>query len=187
MARACAAIPFAILLSSAIGNLQPAQPPGDATAIEAIFAELRDYGVVIELLCLAVIPAICEELLCRGTLLSGLKRGTGTTGGVLLSAFLFASLHMSPYRFLPQLVLGMALAVLALRYRSVIPCMILHAGHNGGLVLIDRAGGSETLSTLPPLAALGFGILGMWLLIVMPSRRERIGDAPTAGPLTTQP
>ncbi len=171
--RALAAIPFAILLSSAIGNLQPTPPPGDTTAIEAIFAELRDYGLVVELLCLAIIPGICEELLCRGTLLSGLKRGVGTTGGVLLSAFLFACLHMSPYRFLPQMVLGVALAVLALRYRSVIPCMLLHAGHNGGLVVIDRAGGSEVLGALPPLAALGFGILGMWLLVVMPTRAER--------------
>ena len=181
--RALAAIPFAILLSSAIGNLQPAPPPGDTTAIEAIFADLREYGLLIELLCLAVIPGICEELLCRGTLLSGLRRGTGTTGGVLLSAFLFACLHMSPYRFLPQIVLGVALALLALRYRSVIPGMILHAGHNAGLVLIDRSPeGSEALGMLPPLAALGFGILGMWLLIMMPSPQERNRGALLASP-----
>jgi sodium transport system permease protein len=175
LARALAAIPFAILLSSAIGNLQPAPPPGDTSAAETLFADLRSYGPVIELLCLAVIPGVCEELLCRGTLLSGLTRGTGAIGGVTLSAFLFASLHLSPYRFLPQFVLGIALALLALRYRSILPCMLLHAGHNGGLVLIDRAGGSQLLGDVPPLAALGFGILGIWLLIVMPSRRERLG------------
>jgi len=176
LARALAAVPFAILLSSAIGSLQPSPPPSDNSTAEAFaeaLAQLRSYGLVIELLCIAAIPAICEELLCRGTLLAGLTRGTGAVGGVTLSAFLFASLHLSPYRFLPQFVLGIALALLALRYRSVIPCMVLHAGHNGGLILIERAGGAQALAELPPLAALGFGILGIWLLIVMPSRRER--------------
>ena len=174
IARAVAAIPFAILLSLAIGNLQPAAPPSDHTAFEAIIAELHSYGPIIELLCLAVIPGICEELLCRGTLLSGLSRGTGAAGGVLVSAFLFACLHMSPYRFLPQLSLGIFLALLALRYHSLIPCVILHAGHNAGVLLLpDIPGVSDALEKLPPLAALGVGILGLWVLIVMPSRSER--------------
>lgn len=174
VARTIAAIPFAILLSLAIGNLQPQPPVGDLSEIEKLLADLNSYGVVVMLVCLAVIPGICEELLCRGTLLQGFTRGTGVTGGVVLSSFLFACLHLSPYRFLPQMVLGVVLALLALRYRSVIPCMLLHAGHNAGLLLLDRSGGAELLVDLPPLAALGIGILGLWLLIVMPSRRERV-------------
>ena len=129
--------------------------------------------MLVELLCLAIVPGICEELLCRGTLLTGLSRGTGRLWGVALSSFLFASLHLSPYRFLPQMVLGVVLALLALRYRSVVPCMVLHAGHNAGVLLIDHFGGGELLVALPPLAALGFGILGLWFLVVMPSRGER--------------
>jgi len=172
--RTIAAIPFAILLSLAIGNLQPQPPVGDPSEMEKLLADLNSYGVVVMLVCLAVIPGICEELLCRGTLLQGFTRGTGVTGGVVLSSFLFACLHLSPYRFLPQMVLGVVLALLALRYRSVIPCMLLHAGHNAGLLLLDRSGGAELLVDLPPLAALGIGILGLWLLIVMPSRRERV-------------
>jgi sodium transport system permease protein len=172
-ARAAAAIPFAILLSSAIGALQPEPPPADTTAIESLIADLRSYGVVVELLVLALLPALCEELLCRGTLLSGLTRGTGAIGGVLLSSFLFASLHLSPYRFLPQLVLGVALALLALRYRSIIPCIVLHAGHNAGVLMIDRTGGVAALEQVPPLAALGIGVLGLWALIVLPGRAGR--------------
>jgi sodium transport system permease protein len=174
VARAFGAIPFAILLSLAIGNLQPAAPPSDTTAFEAIVTEIHGYGPIIVLLCLAIIPGICEELLCRGTLLSGLSRGTGAVGGVLFSAFLFACLHMSPYRFLPQLSLGIFLALLALRYRSLIPCVILHAGHNAGVLLLpDIPGVSDVLEKLPPLAAFGIGVLGLWVLLIMPSRKER--------------
>jgi membrane protease YdiL (CAAX protease family) len=169
------AIPFAILLSSAIASLQPAPPPSsDPHAIEAIITDLQSYGLVIMLLCVAVVPAVCEELLCRGTLLTGFTRGTGIAGGVLISSFLFASLHMSPYRFLPQMALGIALALLALRYRSVIPCMVLHFGHNAGVLVLDHTSQAYVLSKLPPLAGLGIGILGLWLLIVVTSRRERM-------------
>lgn len=171
--RALAAIPFAILLSAAIGALQPTPPAGDTRELENLITDLRSHGVLIELLCLALVPGICEELLCRGTLLNGLTRGTGRLWGIALSSFLFASLHLSPYRFMPQLVLGVVLALLALRYRSVIPCIVLHAGHNAGVLLIDHAGGSTWLEDQRPLALLGVGILGLWLLIVMPSRRER--------------
>jgi sodium transport system permease protein len=171
--RALAAVPFAILLSSAIGTLQPTPPVGESHELEALITDLRSYGMLIELLCLALVPGICEELLCRGTLLSGLSRGTGRMWGIALSSFLFASLHLSPYRFMPQLVLGVVLALLALRYRSVIPCMVLHAGHNAGVLLIDHAGGSAWLADQRPLALLGVGILGLWLLVVMPARSER--------------
>ena len=173
IARAVCAVPFAILLSAAIASLQPVGPASDASGLEALIADLQSYGLVVVLLCLAVVPGICEELLCRGTLLKGFSRGTGVTGGVLLSSFLFACLHLSPYRFLPQMALGIVLALLALRYRSVIPCMVLHTGHNAGVLLLDHTGNAHVLSALPPLAGLGIGILGLWLLIVMPSRRER--------------
>ncbi|MBA3700498.1 MAG: CPBP family intramembrane metalloprotease [Planctomycetes bacterium] len=171
--RVIAAVPFAILLSLAIGNLQPQPAANDSNELQNLITDLRSYGVIVELVCLALIPGISEELLCRGTLLKGMVRGTGIAGGVLLSSFLFACLHMDPYRFLPQMTLGVVLALLALRYRSVIPCMLLHAGHNAGILLLDRSGSADLLTDLPPLAALGIGILGVWLLLIMPSRRER--------------
>jgi membrane protease YdiL (CAAX protease family) len=81
---------------------------------------------------------------------------------------------MSPYRFLPQLSLGIFLALLALRYRSLIPCVILHAGHNAGVLLLPELPGvPDALEKMPPLVALGVGVLGLWALIVMPSRKAR--------------
>jgi sodium transport system permease protein len=171
VARGIAAIPFAILLSMAIGSLQPQPTDSDTHMLEKMIGELRAHGIFIELICLALIPAVCEEIFCRGTLLSGLTRGTGAIGGVMVSSFLFAALHLSPYRFLPQMSLGIVLALLALRYRSIIPCIILHAGHNAGVLLIDHTGTTTMLESVPPLAALGIGFLGLWFLIIMPQRK----------------
>jgi sodium transport system permease protein len=173
IARSVAAIPFAIFLSMAIGQLQPAPPTQDLSALEKIITGLRDQGLAVTLLCIAIIPALCEEILCRGTLLNGLQRSIGTTGAVLISAFLFASLHLSPYRFLPQMTLGIFLALLALRYRSLWPCVILHAGHNGGVLMLSEWQLERYLSALSPLLMGCIGLLGLLFTLAFPNRKTQ--------------
>jgi sodium transport system permease protein len=171
-ARGLVAVPFAILVSLGIASLQ-GQPPaggdGDGGA-EKLLSELASYGVLVELLCAAVAPAVCEELLCRGTLLAGLKRSLGPGAAAVVSAFLFAALHLSPYRFLPQFALGIALAALTLRTRSIGPAMLLHAGHNGAVLLIERGGHGALLEGFHPLAALALGAVGLVAVIGMRRR-----------------
>jgi membrane protease YdiL (CAAX protease family) len=136
--RSVVIAPLALLLSLAISSLQPTPPPDQASSEQMglIFALIHAQGgLPLVILCIAVAPGICEELLCRGTLLSGLRRGLGPAGAVLISSFLFAVLHLSPYRFLPQFAVGVVLALLALRSGSILPGMMVHTLHNAGAVL----------------------------------------------------
>lgn len=164
-------------------------PPELEGGAEDVLRDLQSHGWAVTLLCAAVLPALCEEVLCRGTLLSGLRRSVGDAGGVVLSAFLFATLHLSPYRFLPQFALGIALAVLTVRARSLLPGMLLHAGHNAGVLLLGagalwlaRLPGAAAIADLPPLAALGIGLLGLWLTLGRSRRAAAPGAAVAAGP-----
>lgn len=169
-ARGVVAVPFAILLSIGISNLQ-GQPPADGDGgVSKIIAELSTYGIVVELLCVALAAAVCEELLCRGTLLSGLKRSLGPGTAVVVSSFLFAVLHLSPYRFLPQFALGIALAALTLRSGSIGPAMLLHAGHNATVLLLERSGKAGALEALHPLLAMAIGALGLAAIILIRRR-----------------
>ena len=113
-------VPVALAISNALGIIQmyvlPAEQPDDIKALETIIhGVITDAGLPLALLAIAVTPGICEELLCRGPMLSGLRRSLGTPSAVMITAFLFAALHMSPYRFLPQMVLGIVLAVVVIR------------------------------------------------------------------------
>lgn len=92
-------------------------------------------GLPLAVLAVGLMPGICEELLCRGTLLSGFRRSLGPAWAVLLSAFLFAALHGSPHRFFPQMWVGIALGLLTLRTGTIWPAVIVHALHNGMVVL----------------------------------------------------
>jgi sodium transport system permease protein len=82
------------------------------------------------LLALAVTPALCEELLFRGLVFSGLRR-LGPIAAVVLSALLFAFAHASIYRLVPTFALGALLGYARLKSGSIVPGMIIHAINNG--------------------------------------------------------
>jgi membrane protease YdiL (CAAX protease family) len=86
-----------------------------------------------------MLPGICEELLFRGVILTGLRRSFGPVAAVAVSALLFAALHASPWRFFPQLLLGVLLALLTLRSGSVLPAVVAHAAYNASAYLIARS------------------------------------------------
>lgn len=140
-------IPVGIGISLLVGGLQSLLVPkeimeqgGDQVmeAVKGIRAQGGAvFGTALLLLCIAILPGICEEFLCRGTLLAGLRKSLGVVGAALISAFLFAALHLSPWRFAPQFALGIMLAVVVWRTRSVFPAMVIHAGHNGALVIAE--------------------------------------------------
>ncbi|QDT37793.1 ABC transporter permease subunit/CPBP intramembrane protease [Stratiformator vulcanicus] len=103
-------------------------------------AELKSIPLALKLICLAVVPAVCEELFFRGFLFSAFKPRVGGWWTVLLTAFLFALFHVFVTdglmlgRFPPTFLLGLALSFIALRSGSVLPGIAMH-GINNGLLL----------------------------------------------------
>jgi sodium transport system permease protein len=82
------------------------------------------------LMYIALLPAVCEELLFRGVLLSGLKRRLRPAALVVVVGIIFGLFHVSLYRIAPTAALGMILTLIALLTGSVFPGMVMHAGNN---------------------------------------------------------
>ncbi len=91
--------------------------------------------IVLSLICLAVLPAICEEILFRGTFLGLWQRPDRRWQAVLATALAFGALHASIFRLAPTAALGLVLGGLSLRSRSVVPGIVAHALNNGLAVL----------------------------------------------------
>lgn len=126
--------------------------------------------LAIKLLVLAVVPAVCEELLVRGAIARGLRPRLGMFGAALLSSLYFAALHGSLARLPITFTLGMVLAIVTLRSGSVVTAMVIHAGNNAAAVLLTQpqlAGAARLLgqqaALFLPAAALATGI-GLWLV-----------------------
>lgn len=79
---------------------------------------------------IAVLPAIGEELLFRGVILSGLLGVFGRRRAIIVSALLFATIHLSPLSFAHLALLGYVLARVRVGSGSLWPCMLIHAAYN---------------------------------------------------------
>ncbi len=90
-------------------------------------------GMVIVLM---VVAPLTEELLFRGLILRGFMQRYGTVVAVLLSTLLFALIHVNPYQFASAILMGVFLAWLFVRTRSLWPCIIAHALFNGHVIVL---------------------------------------------------
>ena len=80
---------------------------------------------------IAVVPPVCEELLFRGLLLSGLRGSCRKWSAILLTAMVFAAFHMFFFRFPVTFAMGIVFGYLCWQSRSVWPAIVAHALHNG--------------------------------------------------------
>lgn len=104
---------------------------------EMIMAEYKNQGISIlgALLDYALMPALGEEILFRVVILTALLEVFSERTAILVSAFMFATIHLSPFSFVHLSLIGILLAVVRLRTGSVYPCIVIHAVYNATIVL----------------------------------------------------
>ncbi|MEI6239894.1 MAG: ABC transporter permease subunit [Planctomycetia bacterium] len=143
---------------------------------------------------IALVPAVCEELLFRGWVLSGLhgrlQLPRGAWAAVGIQAAAFALFHLLPERMPQTFVLGLVLGALVVVTRSLLPAVVCHLAHNSmpvailalagdvpGLAGAVEAGDSsaEMLPNWIVFAAAGAAAAGICLVAigVRPWKRHR--------------
>ena len=76
------------------------------------------------------IAAITEEFFFRGMILSGLKNNYGYWVSIMLSAFLFAFIHVIPWQIVPAFFAGIFLGWIYIKFESIILRICIHAFNN---------------------------------------------------------
>jgi membrane protease YdiL (CAAX protease family) len=102
---------------------------------ESKHAPLTTYAT---LLAAVLIAPICEEIFFRGFVFAGFLRSMPLVWAIILSALLFAVAHADPGSFAVLFFIGLALAFLRWRTRSLWPGILLHLLNNavGALAII---------------------------------------------------
>lgn len=127
---------------------------------------LRSDGVMwIALFHVAIVPAICEEIMFRGYLQRTFEKSWGVWPAILISGLLFGAYHLQLANLLPLATLGILLALVTWLSGSLIPAIAAHFVNNGGAVLLatfypDVAFADITPETAPPIWMLLVSILG---------------------------
>lgn len=119
----------------------------------------------------AVVPAVCEELLFRGWVLAGLlgrqrnnRQAVGLAVGMQAAAF--ALFHLLPERMPQTFVLGLVLGTLVVVTRSLLPAIVCHLAHNSvPLGILWLAGDVPDLAAAVEAGSAGAGArLPGWLV-----------------------
>lgn len=138
---------------------------------EKILALMQGHPAWMSWALMAALPAVCEELLFRGWVLSGLAGRHGSwrrsAAAIVAQAALFAIFHLLPERMPQTFILGLVLGWMTLATGSLLPAIVCHLAHNS-MPLVVLAGGMPAWG-VP--AAIGC-VVGGAALLATPARQR---------------
>ncbi len=131
-------------------------PPGlreglGSDASEKLLAKMLEMNTIGELmmnlLVIALVPALFEEIFFRGTLQPLMIGFTGNAhAGILFSSLLFAAIHLNIMQIIPMFFLAVVLGYLFHYTKSLLPGIIMHFCNNALAVLANYYSDSSTIA-----------------------------------------
>lgn len=79
---------------------------------------------------IAITPAICEEFMFRGLILSNLQKLGGVKLPIIFTGLLFAIFHFHPFNLIPLIILGIFISYIAFYSNSIVPAVMVHFLNN---------------------------------------------------------
>ncbi len=150
--------------------------PQNMEIIENLNHALYQEKLGINLLVIALMPAICEEMLFRGFIFTSFKSKKGIKMAIIGSAILFGFMHIDFIRIVPTAILGISFAFAVYKSESIFVSMLMHFINNGLVVLAMHYPKNtliksvENLTIFDPnlnvLTFIGLLVISMILLII---------------------
>jgi membrane protease YdiL (CAAX protease family) len=145
---ALAATPCFIFLLDEVSFLQSRWTGREGHSVE-VFLQAQSASQWLELiLCIAIIPAVCEESLFRGYVLDRLSAQDQTWRAIMVSSVLFGLFHPSVHTLLPATFSGIFFAFLAVRTGSLVSPMVSHFMVNIWAIIVVNSNLPSTLHWL---------------------------------------
>jgi hypothetical protein len=151
-------------------------------------------GLLFNLLIIALIPAVGEELTFRGVLQQSLTRKMNPHVAIILSAAIFSFIHFQFYGFLTRMFLGMLLGYMFYITGSLWTSILMHFLNNGSAVLlyylnnrgvinvdVDHFGAAQNVWLIIASAVVTIGLIVWSWIKTQPKRQaEAAPIAPSA-------
>jgi uncharacterized protein len=127
----------------------------------------QDFSVWKPILLIAVVAPIVEEIIFRGMILRGFLKHYSVRKSIILSALLFAIIHMNPWQFVTAFAAGILLGWWYVKTDSILTTIFGHALNNSMSFIIGAVGlvipGYNIEAIHQPV---WFDFLGVVLLVV---------------------
>ena len=101
------------------------------------FLQTSSVGMMVaNLFVMALLPAVCEEMMFRGWLQRVLGKSVNYHTAIWVSAFVFSAIHFQFYGFIPRMLIGAALGYLYHYTGSLWTSILAHFVNNAAAVVI---------------------------------------------------
>lgn len=107
-----------------LGYTAPTSHSADAVSYDSFLLFLLEVFLV------AVLPAVCEEIMHRGILLKTYNKELGTKRAIIFSSLMFGLMHLNIQQFFYATILGVVMAIICLMADSIWPSIIVHFMNN---------------------------------------------------------
>ena len=127
-----------------IGVISPDTLDNYEKLIEKSNFNTLDWKIII---CTVILAPINEECIMRGIIFTMLKKNIAPIAAILISALYFGIFHLNVVQGIYAGLLGIFMAYIAYKYKSIIASMIFHAMFNGlnFLLLLTPQGFQESV------------------------------------------
>lgn len=132
---------------------------------QAVKAPSDIFEYLLGVLCVAIVPSVCEELLCRGIILYEYEKYSPRCA-IIVSAAAFALLHNSLPMLIYTFIMGLVLAFVVIYSRSLYPAMIIHFAVNFFSLTVNYLSESVIPMHILPEFALVINLIFVFLTAV---------------------
>ncbi len=122
------------LIISLILNFLLINFPELALPLESLDEVLFNESLLLNLFVVAFMPAVCEELLFRGFIMTSFKKQKLL--GVVVSSIMFGLLHLYPIKIISTSLLGFVIGLSVYKTNSIYAGIFIHFINNGIAVLL---------------------------------------------------
>lgn len=161
----------AIFISDAIASVTDFLP----NWLESTFSNME--GTWLGILAIAIIGPILEEMLFRGAVTTELLKKYSPKKAIFFSALIFGIFHINPAQVLNAFLLGLLLAWVFYKTRSLIPGILIHILNNSLSVYFTQAYPevdtfADLMGVVPYSICLALAVLLLALSIWMLQKKE---------------
>ncbi|MDD2595308.1 MAG: type II CAAX endopeptidase family protein [Bacteroidales bacterium] len=108
-------------------------------SFKAMFRQVFvDNNIIDLVISVSILAPLCEEMLCRGTILRGLLQHTTPAKAIIWSAVIFAVIHANPWQAIPAFILGAFFGWIYYRTKSIWAVIFLHSANNTMSVILTK-------------------------------------------------
>ena len=107
-----------------------------------------------------IAPALAEEILFRGVILGRLKKVMPVWSAVIVSSLAFALVHGNPLWIAYTFVMGLLVAMIDVKYDSIVPGMIMH-------FMFNLYGCLAATLMLPLIVYIGYILIGAGIFVML--------------------